>query len=64
MVDRHAIENATTALAERAIAAARELTRDGHALDEHPSHAAIFSRHERQLQSGLSPVSSSPVQYR
>src|SRR6185295_7275079 len=35
MVDRHAIENATTALAERAIAAARELTRDGHALDDH-----------------------------
>ena len=33
--DRHVIEVAARGLAERAVAAARGLTRDGHAIDEH-----------------------------
>src|ERR1044071_3876588 len=33
--DRHVIEVAARGLAERAVAAARVLTRDGHAIDEH-----------------------------
>src|SRR3954471_3179407 len=35
MVDRRVIEVAASGLAERAVAAARELTRDGRAIDEH-----------------------------
>ncbi|HEX8112109.1 MAG TPA: hypothetical protein VF516_30460, partial [Kofleriaceae bacterium] len=35
MVDRRVIERAAGALAGRAIAAARALTRDGHAIDDH-----------------------------
>src|SRR5882762_7155581 len=35
MADRHVIETAAVQLAERAVAAARTLTRDGHALDDH-----------------------------
>jgi (2S)-methylsuccinyl-CoA dehydrogenase len=34
-IDRHAIEAAAGALAERAVVQARALTRDGHALDDH-----------------------------
>src|SRR3954462_15608240 len=35
MADRRAIDAAAGALAERAVAAARALTRDGHAIDDH-----------------------------
>src|SRR5678815_906653 len=35
MIDRRLVETAAGALAERAVAAARTLTQDGHAIDDH-----------------------------
>ncbi|TMQ11632.1 MAG: acyl-CoA dehydrogenase [Deltaproteobacteria bacterium] len=55
MSDRRVIEAAATALAERAVAAARALTHDGHAIDDHQvvvervAYAATEARVIREL---------------